>query len=96
MWRALFLILVIALAGGVYYALTPEGRELIDRVHINWTRTDYKARFRAGETLPGTPDFARFDERLAARGVKLGVPVYIRIFKLESELEVFVEKNGRF
>lgn len=96
MWRTLFLILVIALAGAAYYALTPEGRELIDRVHINWMRADYKARFRAGETLPGTPDLARFDERLAAHGVKLGVPIYIRIFKLESELEVWVEKDGRF
>ena len=29
-------------------------------------------------------------------GVKLGVPVYLRIFKLESELELWVEKDGRF
>ena len=28
--------------------------------------------------------------------MKLGVPVYIRIFKLESELELWVEKDGRF
>lgn len=96
MWRALFIAFVIALAGAAYYALTPEGRELIDRVHINWMRADYKALFRAGETLPGTPDLARFDERLAAHGVKLGVPIYVRIFKLESELEVWVEKDGRF
>jgi len=26
----------------------------------------------------------------------MGVPVYIRIFKLESELELWVEKDGRF
>ena len=65
-------------------------------MRINWTRAEYKALFRAGETLPGTPDLARFDERLAARGVKLGVPVYIRIFKLESELELWVEKGARF
>ena len=96
MWRALFLILIIGLAGVVYYALTPEGRELIDRVQINWTRSDYQARFRAGEPLPGTPDLDRFDERLAAHGVSLGAPVYIRIFKLESELEVWTEKDGRF
>jgi murein L,D-transpeptidase YafK len=46
--------------------------------------------------LPGTPDLARLDERLAAHGAKLGVPVYIRIFKLESELELWVQKDGRF
>ena len=46
--------------------------------------------------MPGTPDLARFEERLAAHGVKRGAPVYIRIFKLESELELWVQKGGRF
>lgn len=87
---------MIVVAGAGYYLWTPQGRELVDRVRINWTRSEYKALYRAGETLPGTPDLARFDERLAARGVKLGVPVYIRIFKLESELELWVEKGARF
>jgi murein L,D-transpeptidase YafK len=86
----------MALAGAGYYLLTPDGRQLIDRVYINWTRAEYQVRFRAGETLPGTPDLARLDERLAARGVALGVTVYLRIFKLESELELWVQKEGRF
>ena len=94
--RAITLILIIALAGAGYYLLTPHGRELIDRVTINLTRADYQARFRSGATLPGTPDLDRIDQRLAAHGVKLGVPVYIRIFKLESELELWVEKDGHF
>lgn len=94
--RALAVILIIGLAGAGYYLLTPRGRELIDRISINLTRADYKARFGAGEPLPGTPDLERLDERLAAQGVKLGAPVYIRIFKLDSELELWVEKDGRF
>jgi DNA invertase Pin-like site-specific DNA recombinase len=28
-------------------------------MYINWTRTEYQARFRAGERLPGIPDLAR-------------------------------------
>jgi murein L,D-transpeptidase YafK len=96
MRQAITLLLLIALAGAGYYLLTPEGRQLVDRVRIHMTRSDYQARFRAGQPLPGTPDLARFDERLAAQGVKLGVPVYVRIFKLESELELWVEKDGRF
>jgi murein L,D-transpeptidase YafK len=96
MRQAFTLLLLIALAGAGYYLLTPEGRQLIDRVRINMTRNDYQARFRAGEPLPGTPDLDHLDERLAAQGVKLGVPVYVRIFKLESELELWVEKDGRF
>ena len=96
MWRALLILLVVAVAGVGYYLLTPAGRQQIDRARINWTRAEYRALFQAGETLPGTPDLARFEERLAALGVKRGAPVYIRIFKLESELELWVEKNGRF
>jgi murein L,D-transpeptidase YafK len=96
MRRALILFLVMALSGAGYYLLTPSGRQLIDRVSINWTRAEYQARFGAGERLPGTPDLARLDERLASHGAKLGVPVYLRIFKLESELELWIEKDDRF
>jgi murein L,D-transpeptidase YafK len=94
--RALTLLFAIALFGAGFYLLTPDGRELIDRVTINLKRADYQARFRAGDALPGTPDLDRIDARLAAHGVAMGVPVYIRIFKLESELELWVEKEGRF
>jgi murein L,D-transpeptidase YafK len=94
--RALTLLVAIALFGAGYYLLTPDGRELIDRITINLKRADYQARFRAGDALPGTPDLDRIDARLAAHGVAMGVPVYIRIFKLESELELWVEKDGRF
>jgi murein L,D-transpeptidase YafK len=94
--RVIAVILVIALAGVGYYLLTPEGRQQIDRLRINMKRAEYQALFRAGQKLPGTPDLARFDERLAVQGVKPGVPVFIRIFKLESELELWVEKDGRF
>jgi murein L,D-transpeptidase YafK len=96
MRRAFSVIVILALLGGAYYLLTPEGRELIDRFSVYLTRADYQGRFQAGELLPGTPDLDHLDQRLAAHGVKLGAPVYIRIFKLESELELWVEKDGRF
>ena len=94
--RFIALILIIALGGAGYYLLTPKGRQLIDRIHVNITRADNLARFRAGAPLPGTPDLARLDHRLSAHGVSLGVPVFIRIFKLESELELWVKKDGGF
>ncbi|MBC8050990.1 MAG: hypothetical protein H7X92_12725, partial [Chitinophagales bacterium] len=40
-----------------------------------------------GWTLPGTPDLGRLKERLTERGVALGAPVFMRIFKQEYELE---------
>lgn len=94
--RIIVAILVVVLAGIGYYLLTPEGRQLLDRASINATRAEYRALFRAGQQLPGTPDLARLDERLAAREVSLGAPIFIRVFKLESELELWVQKDGRF
>jgi len=46
--------------------------------------------------LPGTPDTEKPLTRLAEAGVELGVPVLLRAFKLESQLEVWIEKEGRF
>ncbi|MBU1210465.1 MAG: murein L,D-transpeptidase [Alphaproteobacteria bacterium] len=49
-----------------------------------------------GWTLPGTPDLDGLDSRLEAAGLKLGSPVLVRIFKREFELEIWLQKNGRF
>jgi murein L,D-transpeptidase YafK len=46
--------------------------------------------------LPDTPDLGRFAERLAEKGMKAGAPILIRIFKAESELEVWMQKDGRY
>jgi murein L,D-transpeptidase YafK len=44
---------------------------------------------------PGAGPYG-LDQRLAAKDVALGVPIFIRIFKLESELELWVQKSGRY
>ena len=92
--RGLILLIILALGG--WYLLSPDGRAFLDRIRINWSRWENQSRFRCGQPLPGTPDLARLDERLVAQGIKLGVPIYLRIFKLDSELELWVEKDGRF
>jgi len=94
--RLLVSVLFIALAGGGYFLFTPQGRQFIDRITINLDRAEYKALHRAGKPLPGTPDLSRFASRLDGAGVKTGMPVYLRIYKLESEIEVWVQKSGRF
>jgi murein L,D-transpeptidase YafK len=92
----LSLLILAVLIGAVLFALAPEGRQTLDRVRINAMRAEHQARYHAGEPLAGTPDLAHLDERLAAQGVKLGDPVMLRLFKLESQLELWVEKDGRF
>jgi murein L,D-transpeptidase YafK len=47
--------------------------------------------------LPGTPDLSSRAERLAAKGLKPGDPIFMRIFKSESLLELWMRKDdGRF
>jgi len=94
--RALLSILILTLIGVGIYLMTPQGRQLLDRVQINMQRAENKTLHNAGKSLPGTPDLARLGERLAAQGITSGAPVFIRIFKLESELELWVEKEGRY
>jgi murein L,D-transpeptidase YafK len=94
--QALFLLVVVGIIGGGLYLLTSDGRSLLDRIAINLRRGEYQALFRAGQALPGTPELARFGERLEEKGLAPGAPVFIRIFKLESELEIWMEKNGRY
>ena len=52
--------------------------------------------YQAGYSLPGTPDLSHLSERLKAEGLTLGAPVFIRIFKREFELEVWLLSEGRF
>ncbi len=46
--------------------------------------------------LPGTPDTSTLHYRLAIAGLKLGSPVLIRVFKAESELEIWIKKDGTY
>jgi murein L,D-transpeptidase YafK len=46
--------------------------------------------------LPGTPDLSSLEQRLAAAGIDGGAPLFLRIFKAESELEVWARKGGTF
>jgi murein L,D-transpeptidase YafK len=49
-----------------------------------------------GWPLPGTPDLARLDKRLAEKGLARGAPVFIRIFKRERELELWMKNRRGF
>ena len=96
MWRSLALLILVALCGAALYLFTPDGQRLRDRLRINATRQEHLVLQRLGLPLRGTPDLARLDERLSDQGLRLGAPAFIRIFKLESELELWLEKDGRF
>jgi murein L,D-transpeptidase YafK len=46
--------------------------------------------------LPGTPDIANLEQRLAAKQLKAGDQLFIRIFKAESELEIWMKRGPKF
>lgn len=68
----------------------------LDRQSLRFERFWRLAATKSGNTLPGTPDLARLDERLAAAGQKVGDPIFMRIFKREFELELWMRRDGRF
>lgn len=86
---------LLLLACGALLVL-PEGKMLIDRGWQGLRQADRHVRAWLGLPLRGTPDLAAFDRRLAERGLALGAPVFIRIFKKESELELWLQKDDRF
>ena len=97
MLRFLFnLTLLLALVGAGLFYFYRGDQQFMDRARVNLTREANSLMYRMGVTLPGTPDYAKLDTRLAEKGVKLGDPVLVRIFKLDSELELWVEKDGRY
>jgi murein L,D-transpeptidase YafK len=67
-----------------------------DGLRIEVERTRRLAYIALGKPLPGTPDLDALDRRLAAEGVAPGAPVFIRIFKLEFELELWMKRGDRF
>ena len=46
--------------------------------------------------LAGTPDLAHLPERLREAGVAAGAPVFLRVFKATSELELWMRKDDAF
>lgn len=46
--------------------------------------------------LPGTPDLSSLQQRLEEKGLKAGDHLFIRVFKSESELEVWMRRGDEF
>ena len=67
-----------------------------DRIEIEAERARRLALASVGLPLAGTPDLRDLPGRLSAQGLALGAPVFIRIFKREFELELWLKRGDRF
>ena len=96
--RALMIGLVVltgvaAISAGYWLSLSQVRR---DKKHIAYERTERRARASLGLPLPGTPDLGNLEGRLAAKGLALGAPILMRIFKREFELELWMARDGAY
>jgi murein L,D-transpeptidase YafK len=62
----------------------------------NRRRLHNRALHAASAPLTGTPDLARFTERLQAADLRIGSPVFFRVFKREFELEVWLRHGDSY
>jgi murein L,D-transpeptidase YafK len=94
-WRTQRLVLALMLASG----LAPWPAFAVS-IELNDAAPDRVERQRAFAEnklpLAGTPDLAKLKERLAEKGLASGAPVLIRVFKAQSELELWMEKEGSY
>jgi murein L,D-transpeptidase YafK len=88
-------VLLAAAAGGLF-VFWPQISAFIEEEAIWSEKADHWRLYASGKSLPGTPDLQNLNGRLAAQGAKLGDPVFLRIFKREFELEVWLKHGDRF
>lgn len=88
-------VLAVAVAG-VLFLNWPRIFAFLEEEAIRAERVSRWTLASSGQTLPGTPDLQNLSGRLASHGVELGAPIFIRIFKREFELEVWLKRDGRF
>ena len=88
----------IILASALFLcAATPASALVIELKDVAADRVERQRAAAAGLLpLPNTPNIADFNDRLRGKGMTLATPILIRVFKSESELEIWKEKNGTF
>jgi murein L,D-transpeptidase YafK len=88
--------LAAAAAGAAVLLLAIHWLKDRDAMAIEIERSRRSALAALGQPLPATPDLADLSGRLTARGLVLGDPVFVRIFKREFELELWMQRGGQF
>lgn len=88
-------VLMLAIAGFAALQLKPI-RQKLDEAWRQAKRMEAFYRYGRGLPLRGTPDLSNLDGRLAEKGLKLGAPIFVRIFKKEHELEVWMKGDDAF
>jgi murein L,D-transpeptidase YafK len=95
--RLISIALSAALVFAALFVISAGGwHRAVDRAWLATRHLNQRLYYGLGYQLPGTPDLNRLDARLAAKGLKRGDPVFLRIFKSEMRLEVWMKRGARF
>lgn len=89
-------VLAVAGAATLFLGDLRDLRGDIENRLIGFERARRLAYVGFGLSLPGTPDLSDLPGRLAAKSLKIGAPVFVRIFKREFELELWLQRDGQF
>src|SRR5690606_31831606 len=80
-------VLTVCAAAAVLGPIGTASALSLDMSEITQTRLERKRANSGGKLpLPGTPDLKRLDERLSEQGISPDTPLFIRVFKAESEM----------
>ena len=95
---AVVLAVLIALGTlGTWTFIAPAYAVTIEIDDVASDRVERQRAFAEGQLpLAGTPDLGQFGDRLVEKGLAPGAAMFIRVFKAESELEVWMQKDGKF
>jgi murein L,D-transpeptidase YafK len=84
------------LAAGIVAVQEGSWIPLRDRAQMAMRHLNRKLHYGFGWQLPGTPDLAALDARLRERNLKRGDALFIRVFKSDLELELWMQQGDRF
>lgn len=96
LWLPLIVLVTAFFAAPMVHTRTASALE-VELLDVAPDRVERQRVFVRGDgPLPNTPDTRRLPERLAERGLAAGNPIFVRIFKQESQLELWMQKGDAF
>ena len=83
--KSLLLIAVLVMGAALVLPFLPGGQYFLDRVERKARMGWHQVFYRWNRPLPATPRLKKLKARLSEKGLKLGTPIFMRIFKKRSQ-----------
>ena len=93
---AVLVLALLVLTGVVIAVQEGSWYRLADRARMSMRHLNQRVYHAFGWQLPGTPDLGALDARLKEKNLKRGDAVFMRVFKNELELELWMQQGDRF